>query len=174
MREAFHPHREYWTEFEPFYRHVFTFSQDYPGGLNPWGEVPWEAERISDDIFDFLSNINERLNHLAGRFIGFAKSAECDSASIFRKHLDFERRPNEVKLEVGMRSRPIPGFVSAVVNETYYLYDNGVGIYKKIDHREVLTKGRGRVSQEMVLAQRFLTILDLPTLNAIRDSVITV
>lgn len=67
-----------------------------------------------------------------------------------------------------MRAPKFPRSWMNFIRDTYYLYDNGVGIFKKIETRDIFRKGR-RITQEGVLLERFLTVMDLPTLQVLRD-----
>ncbi|OGH11193.1 MAG: hypothetical protein A2857_04300 [Candidatus Levybacteria bacterium RIFCSPHIGHO2_01_FULL_36_15] len=139
-----------------------TYSKDYEG-LDPYGEVPHEALRVTDDILEIDKELKEKIKP-CGRSVSSDPKMECFSIGVMLGVADFEKRYKATELRVDFNQPEEEGVNFRITQNTYYLYENGVGVFIEIDHKDM-----GPREERRVLKQHFVTTADLPTIRYLKD-----
>lgn len=147
-------------------RYVTTYSPTYWGGLDPFSDVPEKYTLNSAEFLQFAQQLKERLGVLAGSSCTQSDN-ESFSLSINRNFLDFEGRTCDVMVQADFDKPSTPDVEFGLIQDTYYIYPNGIGIYKKIDHQAIFDPDMGRILEDTVLYERFLEPVDLITMRFI-------
>lgn len=149
------------------YKWDISFADGY-SGLDPYGEIPFAALRVSDEIEKIRSLFREILDgsvtHLSGCF-----DNEWTNVGISQRITDFEGRDGidiaEVHFRYPEHKLEKEELVWGGQLHKYYLYLNNIGIFKKIDTKYKV----GGTGEFTVLEEHYITITDFPVLREIRD-----
>lgn len=130
--------------------------------FEPFGDVPLAARQVVDELLEVYQSLRAAYPG-TGLCLVPGIVEEVKSFQINFRELDFERRYLCTLLQAHFACTTEGDPKVSSDDVRFYIYDNGVGIYRKVQARSFAP-----ISTEHVVEEHYVTAGDLPALHMIK------